>query len=647
MTDAGELIFWTVQWVLLGAILILFLPLRRKSRIVTTRILKTTPQGAWDALVDFPEFGPDTEPRHPILSKTVVSYRKVSDDPTIFESILDASKGQRTSLLTMRSRVITHRAPWHTAANIEDLNGTKFPFGEDALAEYQFEDFNGATRATHIFTLRTRSLFHDLTTRWSGAQFLNRAAEYFEHGTVTDKPQALLSWQRNLALTALTFGSFALAFGWQFGIGLSMLLLLHEFGHWATMRLRGYSTAKMTLLPFLGGVASPNQPYRSQFDAALCTLMGPGLSAIVCGLMILAAMALDGPAVPSHTVLDFASVDRHPLAELLSSTAAFIGIFNLFQLLPVVPLDGGQILRQVLPAGKYDVSRYSVIAIAIATCVAAVRLQQYIFVPMALIGLAMFGRANPAILAQIPMQWRGRLAIITGTLAALLVLAASCADMLGHIAGIGDPWRRMAYASGLRPTLPGAKGTRDIEPKFTVRLPLLDGLNSRTWVSGGDWRFDRREWRTWGSIRASGPDVEISVLDTSGQTGRSESLDALKKAVSNRFAEDDVTIVFAAAGARVATQRGPADTMAFTLTADDMTKSCQAFHAYLASGRTYVWGHACAASTGAASDQAVVCLIDALALPGSTAATPAAKTGCLADLDRAGPDTPATGTRAP
>ena len=628
----GETIFNVAQWVLLGGILLLFLPIRRQSRFVTTRLLKATPQEVWDMLVDFPEFGPETQPRHPVLPETLISYRKVQDDPVIFEAVSDASSGKGTALVTIRSRVMAREAPWHVTGNFEEINGKPFPLGEDAFAEYQFEAVPEGTRASHILSIRTQSLFHTLAVRRSLAITLDRAVDYFAHGKITRKPSSLLGWQRSLALTALAFGSFALAFGWEFGIGLALVLLLHEFGHWATMQLLGYRGARMTLLPFLGGVATPGQPYKSQLHAALCTLMGPGFSAILCGLMVLAAMGASGAAQPNHIVLSPLEMYDNPLAELLTSTAAFIGIFNLFQLLPVVPLDGGQILRSVIPLGKYDVQRWSVVVIAAITCVAAVWLQQYLFVPLALIGLAIFGRATPAVLPQTPMQWRGRLGIIAGALATLLVLAASSAGLISSIAGLENPWRRLAYAARLLPTLPGAEGSNTIEPAFRINTLLLNGLTAKTWVVGGNWHYDRREWRIWGKLTAPVPDIQISVLDTSGETRQSTTLRNLRSGLRDALALEDAELTFAPPGTRVISRLGPVDTEAFTAVADDFTKPCRSFHAYLTGGGAYVSGYVCAAPEGAVREQDIVCLLDGLEIPGVTGAAPVANAGCFAAL---------------
>lgn len=72
------------------------------------------------------------------------------------------------------------------------------------------------------------------------------------------------------------------------GLLLSSMLLLHEFGHWLGMRLTGQPSARFMLVPLLGGVAVPNNPHKTEFADAFSTLMGPGISALVCGGLMLA-----------------------------------------------------------------------------------------------------------------------------------------------------------------------------------------------------------------------------------------------------------------------------------------------------------------------------------------------------------------------
>ena len=266
----------------------------------------------------------------------------------------------------------------------------------------------------------------------------------------------------------------------------------------------------------------------------------------------------------------------------------------------MVPLDGGQILRNVIPPGKYDVQRWSTIVIAAITCVVAVWLQQYLFVPLALIGIAIFARATPPLLPQVPMTWRGRVGIIAGTVAALLVLAGSSANLISGIAGLEIPWRRLAYAAGLMPTLPGAEGSNTIEPAFRIRTPFSSGLPAKTWVVGGNWHYDydRREWRIWGKLTAPEPDIQISVLDTSGETRQGTTLGNLRGDLRDALALEDAELIFAPPGTRVVSWLGAVDSEPFTAARDDFTKPCRSFHAYLAAGNAYVSGYVCAARGG-------------------------------------------------
>ena len=161
-------------------------------------------------------------------------------------------------------------------------------------------------------------------------RFLRRLRRSCETGKVDSGSQMHRSVLKNLGLSALALGSFALWLGWLWAILLAVIILLHELGHWLAMRLTGQPAPRIALVPFFGGVAVANHPHKSRFDDAFCALMGPGFSAFLC----VAAFYFGG--------LDF------QLAKVVLAFALVVGILNASQLLPVLPLDGGQIVRATL-----------------------------------------------------------------------------------------------------------------------------------------------------------------------------------------------------------------------------------------------------------------------------------------------------------
>ncbi len=120
-------------------------------------------------------------------------------------------------------------------------------------------------------------------------------------------------------------------------LALFLIVLLHEFGHALACRQVGGAANRIMLWP-LGGVAYVNPPRRA----------GATLWSIAAGPLVNVAL------VP--VLYGLGSLDRSlgwtramPDAHLLLRSIAFINLALLvFNLLPIYPLDGGQILRSLL-----------------------------------------------------------------------------------------------------------------------------------------------------------------------------------------------------------------------------------------------------------------------------------------------------------
>ncbi|MCX7047605.1 MAG: M50 family metallopeptidase [Candidatus Sumerlaeota bacterium] len=120
-------------------------------------------------------------------------------------------------------------------------------------------------------------------------------------------------------------------------LSLFLIVLMHEFGHSLACRQVGGTADQIVLWP-LGGVAYVNPPQRP----------GAMLWSIAAGPLVNVAL------FPILTILGVASQSldwSHPLsdAQKLVQTIWFINCALLvFNLMPVYPLDGGQILRSLL-----------------------------------------------------------------------------------------------------------------------------------------------------------------------------------------------------------------------------------------------------------------------------------------------------------
>jgi tetratricopeptide (TPR) repeat protein len=155
-----------------------------------------------------------------------------------------------------------------------------------------------------------------------------------------EKPQSGISpkLQRWLLLGTLAFfiAIYATRFSSQGLFVFVGVLLLHEGGHVLAMKLCGYRDVTMLFIPFLGALATAKKEDASLTEKVLISLAGP-LPGLILGIGI--AIALNNPGNPSTW-----SASNQPWLILAWT---LIGL-NLFNLLPIYPLDGGQVADLLL-----------------------------------------------------------------------------------------------------------------------------------------------------------------------------------------------------------------------------------------------------------------------------------------------------------
>lgn len=162
---------------------------------------------------------------------------------------------------------------------------------------------------------------------------LKRNAE-LRAGTVRDD---LATQVKNAALTGvLTFASFGAMFGMADAFMLIFLILIHELGHVIAMRWAGIPVKGIYFVPFFGGVAV-GSGYKSEAERGLVALMGPGFSLLTTALFAFMA---------------FQNND-----ETMRALALMSAILNGFNLLPIMPLDGGHIVYSLMSRTRPEISR--------------------------------------------------------------------------------------------------------------------------------------------------------------------------------------------------------------------------------------------------------------------------------------------------
>jgi Zn-dependent protease len=127
----------------------------------------------------------------------------------------------------------------------------------------------------------------------------------------------------------VSIAAYALIWGWSFAVGFVLLLLVHEMGHVFQLRREGIKASAPMFIPFLGALVAMKELPKDAAAEARVGLAGPVLGTVGC-LVPLAIWQITG--------------------EELFQALTFIGFFlNLFNLLPVLPLDGGRAMAALSP----------------------------------------------------------------------------------------------------------------------------------------------------------------------------------------------------------------------------------------------------------------------------------------------------------
>ena len=127
----------------------------------------------------------------------------------------------------------------------------------------------------------------------------------------------------------VSLAAYALLWGWPFAAGFIALLFVHEMGHAIALRREGIKASWPMFIPFMGAVIASRSLGDNAVAEARVGLAGPILGSIGAAACILI---------------------WHATGNDLWRALAFTGFFlNLFNLLPVVPLDGGRAMAAMAP----------------------------------------------------------------------------------------------------------------------------------------------------------------------------------------------------------------------------------------------------------------------------------------------------------
>ncbi len=122
---------------------------------------------------------------------------------------------------------------------------------------------------------------------------------------------------------------YGLLFGWQFGVGFVLLIFVHELGHVFMARACGIRISAPLFIPFFGAQILLRQELPDAWVEARIGVAGPIAGAAAAGVC--------------HLLFQFTGLP-------IFSALAYVGYWlNFFNLIPIVPLDGGRIMASISP----------------------------------------------------------------------------------------------------------------------------------------------------------------------------------------------------------------------------------------------------------------------------------------------------------
>ena len=279
----------------------------------------------------------------------------------------------------------------HQAALQKSRPASLVPITDADALRASVERHHQAVREFHV----QRGVFAPLTADEHATAQSFRQSVTAAQGTGSKYPEILAEIDRlqaarsdsksGLILLLVSLGLFLLAgLKGMGGLSIEMLAILvgvlfvHELGHWEAMRVFGYRNLKMFFIPFFGAAVSGRHYNVPGWKKAVVSFAGP-LPGIVLGAAI-----------------GFAGTAMHQ--TLLITIGATAVVLNGFNLLPVLPLDGGWILQAILLSRHHLIELFfrigAIVALVVTAAVLHDPVTRYVAIFMAIALPAMHKQAR-------------------------------------------------------------------------------------------------------------------------------------------------------------------------------------------------------------------------------------------------------------
>lgn len=180
-----------------------------------------------------------------------------------------------------------------------------------------------------------------------------------------------------VVLAGASIAAYSWFFSFQFAASLIACLIFHEYGHIRAMKYFGMKTKGIYLIPFVGGLAVTDEKINTRWQDVVISIMGPTFGLILSLVCMIIYWITD--------------------SDFFAGLAAFNALLNLFNMLPILPLDGGHILKSISFSMN---SKAGLIACVLGAAV-GVMISYYL-------GLALLGFLLIVGSLEIIFEWRAR-----------------------------------------------------------------------------------------------------------------------------------------------------------------------------------------------------------------------------------------------
>lgn len=154
---------------------------------------------------------------------------------------------------------------------------------------------------------------------------------------IAAKPEDEAVKKTSFVRTVVSLALFIAVYYWIFKswfavISLVTVIVIHEAGHFIAMKFFGYKAVNMTFVPFVGAYVSGQATQLSRKNKLIVLLAGP-VPGVIIGCTLLYCYQQNGDSLYLQLAMPFL-------------------LLNLFNLLPIYPLDGGQFFQTLYFAGS-------------------------------------------------------------------------------------------------------------------------------------------------------------------------------------------------------------------------------------------------------------------------------------------------------